>query len=82
MNKKLETIRVGRRAYRVQVEPDESTGGYVATVAGLPGCITDGDSIREVLENATDAVRGWLDAQAFLKRKGIAVPTVAADRGE
>jgi len=82
VNKRLETIRVGGRAYRVQGEPDASSGGYVATVAGLPGCITDGDDLREVLENATDAVQGWLDAQAFLKRKGIAVPTVAADRAE
>ena len=36
-------------------------GGYWAEVPGLPGCITEGDSMAEVLANLKDAIEGWLD---------------------
>ena len=31
-------------------------GGYWAEVPGLPGCITEGDSMEEVLVNLKDAI--------------------------
>ena len=36
-------------------------GGYWAEVPALPGCITEGDSIEEVMANLKDAIEGWLD---------------------
>ena len=40
--------------YRLEFEPDEEEGGYVAYFPELPGCITMGDTIEEAaaLENA------------------------------
>ncbi len=35
-------------------------GGYWAEVPALPGCITEGDSMEEVLANLEDAIEGWL----------------------
>ena len=35
-------------------------GGYWAEVPDLPGCITEGDTLSEVMENLQDAVEGWL----------------------
>jgi predicted RNase H-like HicB family nuclease len=35
-------------------------GGYWAEVPALPGCITEGDSMEEVLSNLKDAIEGWL----------------------
>ena len=36
-------------------------GGYWAEVHALPGCITEGDSMDEVLANLQDAIQGWLE---------------------
>lgn len=36
-------------------------GGYWAEVPALPGCITEGDTMEEVLDNLKDAIEGWLD---------------------
>ncbi|WP_199247078.1 type II toxin-antitoxin system HicB family antitoxin [[Phormidium] sp. ETS-05] len=35
-------------------------GGYWAEVPALPGCITEGDTLSEVMQNLQDAVEGWL----------------------
>ena len=32
-------------------------GGYCVTVPALPGCISEGDSYEEALENIKDAIR-------------------------
>lgn len=34
--------------------------GYTVTVPDLPGCVTEGSSITEAIENATDAASGWV----------------------
>lgn len=36
-------------------------GGYWAEVPALPGCITEGDTMEEVLANLKDAIEGWLE---------------------
>ncbi len=36
-------------------------GGYWAEVPALPGCITEGDSMEEVMTNLKDAIEGWLE---------------------
>jgi predicted RNase H-like HicB family nuclease len=36
-------------------------GGYWAEVPALPGCITEGDSMKEVMANLKDAIEGWLE---------------------
>jgi len=45
---------------RAIIHPAEE-GGYWAEVPALPGCITEGDSIEEVMANLKDAIEGWLD---------------------
>ena len=36
-------------------------GGYWAEVPALPGCVTEGDTMEEVLANLQDAIEGWLE---------------------
>lgn len=36
-------------------------GGYWAEVPALPGCVTEGDTMEEVIANLKDAIEGWLD---------------------
>lgn len=35
-------------------------GGYWAEVPAIPGCATQGDDLRELIENVYDAVEGCL----------------------
>lgn len=44
--------------YPVCLYPNSS--GYTAIVPDLPGCVSEGESIREALEMATDAATGWI----------------------
>jgi len=45
---------------RAIIHPAEE-GGYWAEVPALPGCITEGDTMEEVMANLKDAIVGWLD---------------------
>lgn len=42
------------------VHPAEE-GGYWAEVPALPGCVTEGDTMEEVIANLKDAIEGWLE---------------------
>lgn len=48
-----------KRPYARVLTPDDS-GGYVAEVLELPGCISEGDTPDQAIENLEDAMRGWL----------------------
>ena len=45
---------------RAIIHPAEE-GCYWAEVPALPGCITEGDTMEEVMANLKDAIVGWLD---------------------
>ncbi len=36
-------------------------GGYWAEVPALPGCVTEGETMEQVMANLKDAIIGWLD---------------------
>lgn len=58
--------------YTVVPEPDVEEGGYTATVPTLPGCVSEGDTIEEALENAREAIELYLEG---LKERGLPFPT-------
>ncbi|OKH28045.1 type II toxin-antitoxin system HicB family antitoxin [Chroogloeocystis siderophila] len=45
---------------RAIIHPAEE-GGYWAEVPAFSGCITEGDTMEEVMANLKDAIEGWLD---------------------
>ena len=49
--------------YKMEIVPDLDEGGFVASFPDLPGCITIGDTIEEVVKNIVDAKREWLLAE-------------------
>ncbi|MFH0825658.1 MAG: type II toxin-antitoxin system HicB family antitoxin [Pseudomonadota bacterium] len=49
--------------YRVLIEQDED-GVFTAEVPALPGCISQGRTHREALENAKEAVTAYLESLA------------------
>lgn len=56
--------------FRVLVEPDED-GVFVAECPTLPGCISQGGTREEALQNIKDAIAGYLTS---LDKHGEAVP--------
>jgi predicted RNase H-like HicB family nuclease len=54
--------------YTVELKPQKE-GGYTVTVPALPGCISEGDTIEEALENIKDAVEGYIKVLAKHQRK-------------
>ena len=53
-------------------------GGYWAEVPELVGCITEGDTMEEVMANLKDAIEGWLDVANSRKTKYFPTSEAAA----
>jgi len=47
--------------YRVLIEQDED-GIYVAEVPALPGCISQGKTREQAIENIKEAIAGYLES--------------------
>jgi predicted RNase H-like HicB family nuclease len=45
--------------YRIVVEQDPEAGGYVVSCPTLKGCISQGDTEEEALENIKDAIKTY-----------------------
>jgi predicted RNase H-like HicB family nuclease len=45
--------------YRIFIEQDED-GVFVAECPSLPGCISQGETRKQAIENIQDAIRGYL----------------------
>lgn len=46
--------------FKVMLEPSEE-GGYTVYVPALPGCISEGDTIEEALQNIREAIELYLE---------------------
>jgi len=46
--------------YPVVLEKDEEAGGYVVYCPTLRGCVSQGETEEEALENIKDAIRAYL----------------------
>jgi predicted RNase H-like HicB family nuclease len=68
-------------AFTVKVERDEIDGGYVAECLELPGCLSQGETEEEALENIVDAITGVLEAkmQRHLHAQGFEFDAVEAE---
>ena len=44
----------------------EETGGYSAEIPSLPGCFTEGQTLRELRRNVREAVEGYFESLALL----------------
>lgn len=46
--------------YPAIFSPLETQEGYCVTFPDLPGCVTQGDSLSDAIDMATDAASGWV----------------------
>lgn len=49
--------------YKVLIMYDKEYQGYVVDVPELNGCMSQGKTIDEALENIKDAIKGWLEVE-------------------
>jgi len=56
--------------YRVLIEQDED-GVFVAECPSLPGCLSQGNTREETIENIQDAIRGYLES---VKKHNAPIP--------
>lgn len=56
--------------YRIMIEQDED-GVFVAEVPNLPGCITQGKTRKEAIDNIREAISGYLES---LQKNNESVP--------
>lgn len=61
--------------YRVLVEQDED-GVFVAEVPSLPGCVSQGETRSEALENVREAIAVYLES---LEAHGEPVPPLITE---
>jgi antitoxin HicB len=52
----------------------EDGGGYLAVVPDLPGCMSDGDTPAEAVQNVTAAIDEWI-AEAMRLNRAVPTPT-------
>ncbi|MDO8750618.1 MAG: type II toxin-antitoxin system HicB family antitoxin [Dehalococcoidia bacterium] len=66
--------------YDVVLEPSDE-GGYTVYVPSLRGCVSEGDTEEEALENIRDAIGLWLDSwEQVAADKGSVLKKVVVDR--
>lgn len=49
--------------YRLEISllPENEGGGIFIEVPDLPGCMSDGETLDEAIENVKDAISGWIE---------------------
>lgn len=47
--------------FRILIEQDED-GFYVAECPTLPGCVSQGETRQDALDNVQDAIQGYLES--------------------
>ncbi len=66
--------------YHVVLEPAEE-GGFTVFVPSMPGCVSQGETEEEALENIVDAIQVWLDTWEDIEReRGAIMRTVTVAR--
>ncbi len=67
--------------YRIVLEPMEE-GGYVVHCPALPGCATQGETKKEAIENAKEAIEAYIESLKKHKKeipKDVNPEVVAVD---
>ena len=58
-----------RVTYRVRLIPEEG-GGYAAICSDLPGCVSQGETEAEAMENVKEAIKLYLEVREELLSEG------------
>jgi predicted RNase H-like HicB family nuclease len=68
------------KPYARVLTPDEEYGGYTAEIFEFPGCVTEGDTATEALENLETAAEAWIEAALNMGQE-IPEPSASQEYG-
>ena len=60
--------------YPISIYPEDE-GGYTALIPDLPGCITQGETLEEVVINIEEARELWIETVYNSGKKEIPLPS-------
>ena len=66
----VERIEVDGMVWEAELEGDERDGGYVISVPGLPGCISQGETVSEAKQMIADAIRAVVSVKPSARKRG------------
>ena len=61
--------------FRITIERDED-GRYVTECTDLPGCLSEGESLEEAIENISEAIVGCLKSRLKMAGEKLKIPSV------
>lgn len=53
-------MKVPKHRFEVRPLTEEEGGGWLVTFPDLPGCMSDGETVEEAIQNAVDAEKSYL----------------------
>jgi predicted RNase H-like HicB family nuclease len=59
--------------FNITIEVDED-GRYVAECTDLPGCLSEGETLKEVIENISEAIIGCLKSRLKVAGEQLNIP--------
>jgi antitoxin HicB len=60
--------------YPISIYPEDE-GGYTALIPDLPGCITQGETLEEIVINIEEARELWIETVYHSSKKEIPLPS-------
>ncbi len=60
--------------YPISIYPEEE-GGYAALIPDLKGCMTQGETLEEVVKNIEEARELWIETVYYSGKKEIPLPS-------
>ncbi len=63
-------MKLNKLDYLIKLTYDEAYKGYVADVVNLYGCMSQGKTKKEALENTEKAIKAYIEALNLDKEKG------------
>jgi antitoxin HicB len=69
----MSDIKNSKYPFTIRQLSKEEGGGYLIEYPDLPGCMSDGETMEEVIKNGQDAVCAWIEAATEMNRS-IPIP--------
>lgn len=64
----MSSSKISEYPFIIRQLSNEEGGGYLIEFPDLPGCMSDGETIDEAIENGKDAIKVWIEAAKEMNR--------------
>ncbi|MEO8964246.1 MAG: type II toxin-antitoxin system HicB family antitoxin [Gammaproteobacteria bacterium] len=64
----MSKIKIPEYPFTIRHLSNEEGGGYLIEFPDLPGCMSDGETMDEAIENGKNAIHAWIESAKEMKR--------------